>query len=379
MAGDEDENLSLMDRDRLVIHNISEYMGEYTVSAHGEVNNSGSYPYASNMTVRDLILVAGNVKKSAYMEDGEIIRFDIIDGKSVQTSLLNFNVSQALESDPGQNHKLQPWDIVNIKQIPEWGEGKVVTITGEVAFPGSYSIRKDERLSSIINRAGGYTENAYFRGAVFTRDSVKVLQKKRLEELINRLSVEVTQISARELAGALSSEDVKGEQAIFGAQQNLISRLRNVETNGRVVIRLVPGPAFDESTYNLVLEDKDALYIPPKPDTVVVSGEVYNPTSLIYNSEKPQLKYYLAKTGGPTKYANTKEMFILLADGTVVSKSASNAFVSGFENTELYPGDTLIVPPKLLHPRFMRDLKDITSIIYQIAVSAGIIINQVFP
>ena len=119
----------------------------------------------------------------------------------------------------------------------------------------------------------------------------------------------------------------------------------------------------------------------PKPDTVSVAGEVYNPTNLVYNREKPQVRQYLALTGGPTKFANEKEMYILRADGTVFSRSRSghaNVWLSSFEDTPLYPGDTLVVPPKLLYTRLKTEVKDISSIIYEMAVSAGVIINQVF-
>jgi polysaccharide export outer membrane protein len=381
LAGDPEHNLLLQDRDRLVVHNVWEYADKYLVSIQGEVNRPGPYPYAANMTIRDLILVAGNIKESAYLENGEVVRSEIVDGKKVQTSLHVFDLAKVLSGDPEHNAGLQPWDVVNIKKIPEWGESKNVSIEGEVLFPGTYSIRKGEKLSTVIERAGGFAERAYFRGAIFTRESVRILQQERLDDLVAKLAKEMAQVATSELAGALSEEDVKGEQAVASAQQSLLNRLRNVKATGRVVIKLAPGPAFAESNYNLVLEDEDKIIIPPRPDTVSVAGEVYNPTSLIYDSNNPEVGHYLALTGGPSKYANAKEIFILRADGTVVSKNGggySQPLFSGFDNTPLYPGDTIVVPPKLLHTRLKREIKDITSIMYEIAVSAGIIINQVF-
>ena len=304
-----------------------------------------------------------------------------MDGKQVQTSLLTFDVRQALAGDPAHNIKLQPWDRIHIKQIPDWGENETITVSGEVFFPGTYSIRKDERLSSLIERAGGFTEDSYFRGAVFTRESVRIEQQKHLDDIIDRLSREVSQTATSQLAGAMNQEDVEEQKVIMGAQQSLISRLKEVKAKGRVVIKLAPGPEFSQSNYNLALEADDRLYIPPKPDTVSVAGEVYNPTNLVFDQEKPQANLYLALTGGPTKYANEKGMYILRADGTVFSRSGSgqsNVWLSSFEETPLYPGDTLVVPPKLIHTRFKTELKDITSIIFELAVSAGIIINQVF-
>jgi protein involved in polysaccharide export with SLBB domain len=345
------------------------------------VNAPGDYPLTVNMTVQDLILVAGNIRESAFLEQAEIIRSDIVAGKQVQTSLLTFDVKQALAGDPAHNIKLQPWDRIHIKQIPEWGESETITVSGELFFPGTYSIRKGERLSSLIERAGGFTEHSYFRGAVFTRESVRIEQQKHLDDIINRLSREVSQAATSQLAGAMNQADMEEQKVIMGAQQSLISRLKEVKAEGRVVIRLAPGPEFAQSNYNLALEAGDRLYIPHKPDTVSVAGEVYNPANLVFNQKKPEAKLYLALTGGPTKYANEKGMYILRADGTVLSKSGagqSNVWLSSFEDTPLYPGDTLVIPPKLIHTRFKTELKDITSIIFELAVSAGIIINQVF-
>jgi protein involved in polysaccharide export with SLBB domain len=205
---DSKQNLSLKDLDRVVIHSVWEYVQKYDVSVKGEVNKPDDYPYATNMTIRDLVLLGGNVKDSAYLEKGELVRFQVVGGKEVQTSLLNFNVRLALQGDPGHNLKLKPLDVLHIKQIPEWAETRTVTVTGEVRFPGSYEIRRDERLSSVMERAGGFADGAYFRGAVFTRESVREIQQKRLTDMMERLRVEITRASSEEVQGALSEEDL---------------------------------------------------------------------------------------------------------------------------------------------------------------------------
>ncbi len=153
MEGDPLHNLPLKDRDLVVILSQWDYVDKYTVSINGKVNRPGEYPYATNMTVRDLILVGGNVMESAYLEKGELVRYDIVQGKRVETSLISFDVKLALANDPAHNLKLKPFDVVNIKEIPEWKEKRTVTVTGEVLFPRHVSTPKG-RASQQHHSAG---------------------------------------------------------------------------------------------------------------------------------------------------------------------------------------------------------------------------------
>jgi len=387
MAGDLQDNLRMEDLDRVVIHSIWDYREEYTVSIKGMVHNPGEYPYVTDMTIKDLIMVAGNVSDAAYMERAELVRYDIVYGKEVQTSVLSFDVGLALEDDPSHNLKLQALDVVHIKEIPEWWDKKkTVAISGEVYFPGTYQIRRDERLSDVIERAGGYKETAYLRGALFTRESIRRIQQGRLDDMLKKLEIEIAVFSSQEAQSALSREDIAAQTQFVSAQKALVAKLRETKASGRVVISLLPMSILRGSSSDLVLEDGDTLKIPPKTDTVNILGCVYNPVALIYEKDKPKLKHYLNKTGGPTDDAEKDQMYIIRADGTIVSKNGTSwsgiswnneesrwGFWGRFENTPLYPGDTVQVPQKVVQPRFMRDVKDITELIYRIAVVVGMV------
>ena len=386
-GGDPAHNLLLQDRDNIVVHSVWEYKERYTVSIDGQVNKPGAYPYASNMTVRDLILVAGNIKDAAFMEKAELVRFDIVDGNQVEASVLNFNIHKALQNEPGHNLKLQALDIVKIKEIPEWWEKKkTIRITGEVFFPGTYQIRKNEHLSSVIERAGGFTELAYYRGAFFTRESVRTVQQQRIEEMTERTEAESARLTSDEIQGALSPEDVAAHTQFVTAQKALIAKLKETKASGRVVVDIQPLNILKNSSRDILLEDGDALYIPQKPDTVNVLGSVYNPTALIFDENKPELKYYLALTGGPNLNAEEKSIYVVRANGSVVSKRGGTKYINwdgeekrwgfggGFDDLRLYPGDTILVPEKIIKPNYMKDVKDITQILYQIAVAAGVTI-----
>jgi len=377
LEGDPEHNLLLEDLDSVVIHSIWEYVEKNIVTIEGMVNKPGDYPYATNMTIRDLVLVAGNVKYAAYMKTAEVIRYDIVSGEKVKTSVLNFDVRLALRKDPAHNLKLNPQDVVYIKEIPEWGEKKTVTISGEVNFPGTYPVRKDERLSSVIERAGGYTEEVYLRGGVFTRESVRIIQQDRLNTMMKRLELEIAGVSAREAQAALSEEDLAAQALFVSAQKALLAELKGAKATGRVVIFLKSLDTFKGTPGDLIMEDGDMLYIPWEPTTINVLGAVYNPTALVYDKVRSRLKDYLAMVGGPTKNAEEDRMYIIRANGTVVSKKGISWFVFGkrFKNIILYPGDTLLVPQKVVRPSYLRDVKDITQILYQIAITTGVIVT----
>lgn len=385
LADDPQHSLSLVNMDSVIIHSRWEYQEKYTVVIQGMVTHPDEYPYATEMTVSDLIFVAGNVRTAAYLAEAELTRYKIIEGKRIDTSILSFNVEKALAGDPAHNLTLQPMDVVNIKEIPDWWEKKKsVILSGEVMFPGTYPIRKEERLSEVIERAGGYTDPAYLRGAMFTRESVRVVQQQRIREMMDRLERESARLSSREIQASLSAEDLAAQTQLIESQEGLIEKLKKTEATGRVVISLLPLSILKGNPYDLILEDGDTLFIPSKMSTVNVIGAVFNPGSMVFDESRPEAKYYLAKTGGTTKNAEEDQMYIIRVDGSVISKKGKSwfgiswsdgdrrlAFRGNFANSKLNPGDTIIVPERLVRPNYMRDIKDITQILYQIAIAAG--------
>jgi hypothetical protein len=205
--------------------------------------------------------------------------------------------------------------------------------------------------------------------------------------MIKRMEVEVAQYSSKEAQAALSPEDVAAQAQFMAAQRTLIAKLKEAEPSGRVVISLLPTSVMRDASLDMVLENGDRLEVPKSPGTVNVLGAVYNPSALIFEDKKPVLGYYLLKTGGPTEEAEKDKIYVVRADGTVLAKAQTSwlgvgwsdeekrwEFGHDFEDTPLYPGDTVLVPQKVVKPSFMKDVKDITTILYQIAVGAGVVI-----
>jgi polysaccharide export outer membrane protein len=216
---------------------------------------------------------------------------------------------------------------------------------------------------------------------------VKKVQQQRLDEMLRSLEIQVAQQTSKEVQSALSPEDVAAQAQFVAAEKSLIAKLQESKPTGRVMISLLPADVLKDASADMTLEDGDALHVPTSPGTVNVLGAVYNPSALIYEESKSELGYYLRKTGGPTDDAEASRIYLVRADGTVLSKSTYSWFGIGwndnekrwqfgddFEGIRLYPGDSILVPQKVSKPAFMKEVKDITTILYQIAVGAGVVI-----
>jgi protein involved in polysaccharide export with SLBB domain len=376
LTGDPDANLVLQDLDHVVIHSAYDFAPVQRISASGMVNRPGDYPYAGNMRVRDLVLAAGGLTEEAYVAEAEVVRTELLAGETGETRTLPFDLAAAMAGDPAANFPLQPYDRLFVKKIPEWKRARQVTLEGEVTFPGAYHVAKGERLSSVLRRAGGYTAEAYLRGAVFTRESARRQQQQRLNELRDRLQEAVFRASSQEVQAALSPEDVAIQQHFLASQQALLQKLVSIQASGRVVIQLLPLRELEGTEWDVILEDGDSLAVPERPQTVAVVGQVYNPTSLLWEPDNRRAGYYLQRTGGPTPDAEEKRMYVVRADGTVVSsegEGGTNWWTrGGIRSLDLYPGDTVLVPERLLRVSYLKEFRDISQILYQIAIAAGV-------
>jgi len=352
----------------------------------GAVNRAGEYGVGAGMTVKDLIEMAGGLKYFAYTDEAELTRITVTqDGPATKKILID--LKRAMEGDPKDNIEILKDDFLLVRPVPEWDLYRTVGIQGEVRFPGTYTVVKGETISSLIKRAGGFTKAAYLKGAVFTRASVKELQQKQLDEAISRLENELLAQSVQAVQAAYSSEDVKQEEAVAAQRRALLAKMKSARALGRISIKLEDPDKFTGSASDLVLEKGDTLTIPETPAQVQVVGSVYNQTAFVYKNATT-VSSYLKKAGGFTKNADEDEVYVLKVDGTAISKRMnsgswisnkwdpeSEKWVSGsFMSSRLDPGDTIVVPEKLETIAWLREVKDMTQILYQIAVTAGVLI-----
>ena len=385
LGNDPDANLLLRDQDRIVIHSIWEEVYEKNVYITGNVKNPGTYQYTKQMTVKDLVFKAGNILESAYVEEAEIASQITEDRKISTVERKTINLGKALEGDPADNVILKPYDILHVKRIPDWHETTYVSLSGEFRFPGKYTIKKGERLSSLIERAGGYTDEAYLRGAAFTRESVRTLQQASLDEMVKRMEREVMSQGSAQMATAVSKEEIEAKKVELEQKRKFIDSLYDLKATGRMTIRMAHARLLKGSDYDITLEDGDILTIPIKNNVVNVVGAVMSRGSYIYSDD---LKYqdYIAMTGGYSEYADEDNTFVLKVDGSArkIKDSISwNPFKSRWEMTvfgekvkEIEPGDTIIVPEEVSQLAWLREIKDITQVLMQMAVTAAVTIKM---
>jgi len=207
-----------------------------------------------------------------------------------------------------------------------------------------------------------------------------------LDELISQIEESTLSSSQQSISGALDAETAQAQQASLATKKELLTKLRAAQITGRVVVHMTALEVFKRSKYDIELEDGDKLVVPQTPGVVYVVGEVFNPTSLLYERGET-VNYYLGRVGGMTRDADKKQVSVIMADGAVISMAQGNRgrqvywdkeynqwSLGGFMSNRLGPGDTIVVPRKIDKTQWLRNTKDITQILFQIAVAAGVVL-----
>src|SRR5512143_1699008 len=379
IAGDPQDNLLLSNEDHVQIHSIMETRFSKTVLAAGEVNNAGEYVLTDGMRLSDLLFKAGGFRESAYTREAEGIRLEVsLQGDLVRTHAMVVLPEKALRGEAEADIPLKEHDLLVVRRISDWSEKIQVVLAGEVQFPGVYIAHKGERLSSVVERAGGFTNGAYLKAAQFTRLSTQKTQQEAIDKLIEDLEVAVAQ-KGQAVSAALDREDVESNKLLLEIRRSLIAQLKKTRAKGRVVIHLASADRLKGSAADVLLEDGDRLDVPKKTNVVNVVGRVYNPTGVVYDPAHDTVDDYLKMVGGPTESADRDHVFLLKANGSVVTReNADGGFFStgrqSLLSTRVDPGDSIVVPEKLIETRTLKNTKDITQILFQIAVTTGVLI-----
>lgn len=334
------------------------------VSVGGRVRAPGEYPLEPDMTVADLVRAGGGLDDAAYAATAELTRYAVVDGEMRKTEVLDLNLSVTGAGVLDSTTKLSPYDVLVIRETPNWREQESVTLVGEVRFPGTYPIRKGETLSSVIERAGGLTDVAFPKGSVFIREELKVQERQQIETLINRLQSDlaVLALQSSQEAGRSTAETLQ-------AGQSLLAQLRDVEPTGRLVINLSGAIARRGGEDDIELRDGDRLMIPRMKQYVSVIGEVQNATTHVYKSGLDR-NDYIELSGGTTQRADTKRTYVVRADGSVVPPRGQYWFRRG-STAPLEPGDTVVVPIDTERMRPLPLWTSVTTIIYNLAVAVA--------
>jgi protein involved in polysaccharide export with SLBB domain len=309
MAGRADDIL-LRKNDILTIASNKEINDPGTLTINGQVKNPGVFPYSANTTVEDLILLAGGLLDGASLSRVDIARrvsspYGTMPSETVGESF-SFSLQDGLIEKEGERFVLQPYDVVSVRRSPTYGRQQFVRIEGEVAFPGEYVLLKEgERLSELIRRAGGPTNQAFLRGASLTRQTT--------EE----------------------------ERAVQAAKQRMNAKdslmIDYMGANFSVGIELDKAVQRPGSEYDVVLREGDRIFVPEQQNTVRVSGNVLFPNAVTYVPGK-SVDYYVSAAGGYGFRAKRNKTYIVYQNGNVRK--------TGVFSIKVEPGCEIIVPTR---------------------------------
>jgi protein involved in polysaccharide export with SLBB domain len=334
------------------------------VHIDGRTKAPGDYPLEPGMTVRDLIRAGGTLSDAAYGGQAELTRYKVVNGESRATELITVDLAAVLRGDPAANVLLQPFDNLSIKEVPAWGEQQVVTLLGEVRFPGRYALKLGETMKSVLVRAGGLTAYAFPEGSAFTRDELRRREQKEIDLLARRLQNDLVTLA---LQGAAANQ--AGAATSLTVGQSLLSQVRTTQAVGRLVIdlpRLLRSPVG--SSADVIMRNGDQLIIPKQQQEVTVIGEVQNATSHLYRRDLSR-DDYINLSGGASRRADKGRIYVVRADGNVVSNEGNRWFNS--KAVKIKPGDTIVVPLDTERLPALPLWEAVTQIIYNIAISAA--------
>ena len=297
-----------------------------------------------------------------------------LNARDLTTQVIPFNLGKVvLQGDEANNIELMAGDVVTVYsqkdiRVPVSRQTRLVSLEGEVGAPGVYQLQPGDTLQSVIARAGGFTAQAYVYGLEFSREETRARQRENLTAAITRLESLASVQAARDVANRRDDPTAAASTAAVSnaATQAQLSRLRSVQPNGRIALELRPDAMALTTLPEVPLEAGDRIVVPPRPGFVTVAGAVVNSNAFLWKPGRTAGEYL--RLAGTDEAAETANMFILRADGTVSHAGDNRSFFgrSSLESQVMQPGDALIVPNQLDFETwgraFVRNLKDFAQI-----------------
>ena len=341
------QDVALRRNDMIAIPSIQEMEDRGTLTISGMVARPGTFPYADNTTIEDLIVMSGGLIRGASTARIDVSR-RINDPAALKSGnqtaqLFTFDLENGLVVNGKKGFLLEPYDIVEVRRSPDYQTQKRVTINGEVQFGGGYTLTvKNERLSDLVRRAGGLTPQAYVRGAHLLRNMTE------------------DEIAARD-------EAIRLARASQGSEGGDSISLPKILSSNRytVGIELDKALANPGTSVDLVLKEGDELFIPEMTNTVKISGDVMFPNTVVFEQGK-KLKYYIEQAGGYGSQAKKSKAFVVYMNGTVARAKGK---------TPIEPGCHIIVPSKQKNPVKLTEILAITSSIASLGLMGATIAN----
>lgn len=396
---------ALHDGDLVTVYSISARF-DNAVTLRGNIASPGRHMWKEGLRISDVIPDKGTLITDSYwLKQNQTARMDVsgsdklrnevkrslaevnwdyavverLNPKDLTTSLIPFNLGKAIiDHDPVQDLLLQPGDVITIFskddiQVSVDKHTKYVTVEGEIAIPGVYQVQQGETLRQLVARLGGVTPRSYLRGSIFTRESVRKFQQKNLNEVIDKMEIELRSAESEVSSSAMiKPEDAVVVKGKVAKQYAILASMRNIKAVGRIVLELPEEGAQIKDLPDIALEDGDRFSVPSTPSTVSVLGAVYNQSTFLHKHGRV-VDDYLEKAGGATRDGDAENIYVVLADGTVKANRSSTFFGGGLNGRELKPGDLVFVPQKIDVGYFSltKAIMDWTQILYQLALTTA--------
>lgn len=359
------QDVTLQREDVVSVSSIYDLQEEFYVQVNGEVRNPGTYPYSRQMSVEELIVLAGGLREAASIQDVEIARRTSETGEGNFSELIPVGINMDL-SPTGNDISLEPYDMVIVRRKPNFTLDKLVHVEGQVNSPGVFSVRSaEERISDLIQRAGGLTGFAYAKGATLIRrtefyetESEQIRRQRNLQDLQQRLMADPNNTESQELLlerlfrdlGTTPIESREGS-AVAESKRDVITGITESKADlAPIRIRQTEAVAIDleaiirrpGSSVDLILEEGDIISVPKQLQTVRLRGDVVYPATVRYESDRG-MKYYINRAGGFDIRANRKRTYVVYANGQV---DRTRSFLGIRSYPRVTPGAEIIVPTK---------------------------------
>jgi len=358
LRGDRSGDRVLRDEDVIHVAAVGPQVGVI-----GSVNKAAVFELRSGENLGEVLRMAGGF--SAVADRARLAVHRLNENNAAR--IRELPLPQSLNLELGHGDVLRVFSAVEVAQ-PGLRQNKRVRVEGEVLRPGDYVLPSGSSLRDALRAAGGLTSEAFLFGTEFNRESVRLAQQESYERSLRELETEFK----KSATGPKSDESVEDTAMRTNGQTKLIERLRAVKPSGRVVLQFA---ANETELPEMAVEDGDRVYVPAKPTTVSVFGSVFNAGSYLFAPGR-DLEEYLRQSGGPTKTADKGSVFVIRANGSVVSSQArkSGWFTDGdIGGVQAMAGDTIFVPENIYKTSRMRETKDWAQILYQFALGVATI------
>jgi protein involved in polysaccharide export with SLBB domain len=341
--------------DALVLIN---FLIDHRATINGAVRGAGAFFVGPNVSLDELVQAAGGTVNWANESGVELVS-TVVDNASgrAETRRLTLPLKQGLLA----SYTVRPHDHFNFSRIfSDVGLGSV-SMQGEVRMPGSFPIVRGERLSDLLRRAGGLTPTAFPYGTVFTRKSAAQAERegnlRASKEVNEQLVVAMTRVG-----------NDKIDPSTFASLQAFVAEMRNQKTLGRISVEADPSLLASQPQIDPLVEDGDVVYIPQRPSTVNVLGQVMQPGSYPYRPGNT-LEDYLDRAGGFSSAADANRTFLVLPDGS--ARRVEKSWLLGFDVDKLPPGSAIVVPRDVTPLNTRQIITDLSQIFSQFAVTAA--------